>query len=269
MMVVSEASASGVTLVAGDAGGFWLRGRAHIPLLPPHTGVRPLAETPTTMSLRVGTAGGRLSALTDLGRVLVDVRRRGKCFGAAGHDVLHLRGARSKNVGGHSLASSDEMRPLDPAPHVNQPAAVAQGARDRIDHNGNFRQGLLDGGRDLAVLMVNNADNLESALCVETLGGGIGTLSGRHGQLAMRAKRARLFSGFSSETLSGFSSEICSFIVRVAIIRFRDTFSYTRPLLLQMHQNAGKRGARNTPGAPGPMPRSPTTRLKGSFAEDA
>src|SRR5258708_742879 len=100
-------------------------------------------------------------ALADLGRVLVDVRCGGEGLGAAGHNVLDLRGC-----GGVSWWALRRVEGGDAAAgtgtDVDQPAAVTERTGDGIDDDGDLGQRFFDGCRYLGVFVVNDACDFES-----------------------------------------------------------------------------------------------------------
>ncbi len=121
-----------------------------------------------------GTAAGYV-ALTDLGRVLVDVGGGGEGLGAAGHNVLDLRGrggvswwALRRVEGGDATAGTGT--------DIDEPASVTEGTGDGIDDDGDLGERFFNACCYLGVFVINNAGDFEGGLGVESFGCGVGGL---------------------------------------------------------------------------------------------
>ncbi len=174
-MVVSETSASGSVEVAGDGGGLGSAGAGVLDGADDVGGAAAGGDADDDV-FAGGAAAGDV-ALAELGGVFVDVGGGGQGLGAAGHDVLDLRGCGGEGgwaLGGVERGDASAGAGAD----VDETAAVAEGSGDGVDDDGDLGQRLLDGGGDLGIFVVDDAGDLEGGLGVEAFGGGVGCLGG-------------------------------------------------------------------------------------------
>ena len=123
-----------------------------------------------------GAAAGDV-ALAEFRGIFVDVRGGGERLGAAGHDVLDLRG--QGGVGGRALGRVERGDAAGGAgADVDQAATVAQRAGDDVDDDGDLWQSLFDGCGDLGVFVIDDAGDLECGLGIEALGCDVGGFGG-------------------------------------------------------------------------------------------
>ncbi len=134
-----------------------------------------------------GAAAGDI-ALAQFFGVFVDFNGGGEGFGAAGHDVLHLPG--SGGVGGGALGGVEGGdAAAGTGADIDEPAAVAQAARNVVDDLCNFGKGFLDSTGNLGVFVIDDAGYLQRRFGVKALGSFVLALGG---QVLEEGSRVRL-----------------------------------------------------------------------------
>ena len=83
-------------------------------------------------------------------------------------------------MGGHSEASSTPSLPDVPAPisNVKEPAAFLERDHDIVDKVGDDRKALFNRKRDLTVLLVDDGQDFEGGLGIDTVGSRVSLLGG-------------------------------------------------------------------------------------------